>query len=157
MKIETVQCYQILVLRGFACVARTKNVLFKHRMPVIPRHVNAAVMRNAKQQYVYQEPAKVIVFMNLLRQIWKLNANLSKIYIDWQRYFLHFKSWQHYQQHLKAQLAKQRIKAPLAKERIKAPLAKQLMILLVGQLKNSITHDSYTINFSYSVYLFLHH
>ena len=78
MKIETVQCYQILVLRGFACVARTKNVLFKHRMPVIPRHVNAAVMRNAKQQYVYQEPAKVIVFMNLLRQIWKLMPTYLK-------------------------------------------------------------------------------
>ena len=63
MKIETVQYYQILVLLGFACVARTVNALIKHQMPVSQESVDAAQTWNARELFVYQESAAKVHFV----------------------------------------------------------------------------------------------
>ena len=80
--------YQILVLWAPACVARTLNVLIKHRIPVKPEHVDAASMWNAKMKRVYQESARVNFSDWHARIIGTpCTYSLTKLYVYWRRYF----------------------------------------------------------------------
>ena len=65
---KTVSGYQTPVPPNLVCVAGALCVIVQHRIPASPGHVSVALMRNAKEHFVYQESAKVDLFLNELEK-----------------------------------------------------------------------------------------
>ena len=61
---KTVQSYPILAPIKHVCVAKALNAPVKHRIPARTEHVNVVLTWNASGQCVFQEFAKVALFLN---------------------------------------------------------------------------------------------
>ena len=61
---STVQNYPILAPIKYVCVAKALNAPIKRRMPVMTEHVDVVLTWNASGQCVFQEFAKVALFLN---------------------------------------------------------------------------------------------
>ena len=61
---RTVQNYPILAPIKYVCVAKALNARIKRRNPVMTEHVDVVLTWNASGQCVFQEFAKVALFLN---------------------------------------------------------------------------------------------
>ena len=61
---KTVKSYPILAPIKHVCVAKALNAPVKRRIPVRTEHVNVVLTWNASGQCVFQEFAKVALFLN---------------------------------------------------------------------------------------------
>ena len=61
---QTVEGYPILAPMKHVCVVKALNAPIKRRIPVIKEHVNVVLTWNASEQCVFQEFAKVALFLN---------------------------------------------------------------------------------------------